>query len=541
MSKLFQSAEQKKFFKRIEKHLEVLDAPLLLEGGTGLGKTRAYLAAITPYKAVAIVLPTHQLIDQLLASSDLHTVGLTDVRAFRPARYFSDLEAGREANEAATKAHVLLCTSASVIIDQRMQGKYNGVTNRDYIVFDEADQLPSAAALQADLSISGFELKEAGIKLTNLNQTLEAIINKPARSIPGDLRAKALIMRELSAAPRWYFDCGLDGEGGLVLLHKLPGRLLKKISNRPNVAFISATLSVDSSFHSFKKAMGIESESVLSEKIEPLEHGTLKFQTSVSAIETQEWMDEVVRTIEQSPKPTLVATTSHELSRQIASRLPHAVLRNSDESTALASLRLDQSGVLITAGAWAGLDLPIAWKSIVIPRIPFPRPQTVDEEIVSYYINIKHTAVRRMRQVIGRGLRSPDAACNIYIVDGRYPQIDSFVPIRFASAWANRKDVGIDTSTAPREPTKLEQDPMLRKSAISKFGRVCQCCGIVPKFSQEIHLIDNRDPSKNDSGINLADYLLLCKHCRDLAYREKAPVSLKNLKKILEKSTKKVA
>ena len=52
--------------------MELLDAPLLLEGGTGLGKTRAYLAAIKEYEGtVAIVLPTIQLMDQLLASSDL--------------------------------------------------------------------------------------------------------------------------------------------------------------------------------------------------------------------------------------------------------------------------------------------------------------------------------------------------------------------------------------------------------------------------------------------------------------------------------------
>jgi len=85
---MFRSTEQKHFSDLVAKHIADKDAPLLLEGGTGLGKTRAYLAALAGREeAVAIVLPTHQLIDQLLASTDLAATGLT-VEAFRPARMF---------------------------------------------------------------------------------------------------------------------------------------------------------------------------------------------------------------------------------------------------------------------------------------------------------------------------------------------------------------------------------------------------------------------------------------------------------------------
>lgn len=72
---MFRSDEQKHFSDLVAKHIAEMDAPLLLEGGTGLGKTRAYLAALASYSGtVAIVLPTHQLIEQLLASSDLRAV-----------------------------------------------------------------------------------------------------------------------------------------------------------------------------------------------------------------------------------------------------------------------------------------------------------------------------------------------------------------------------------------------------------------------------------------------------------------------------------
>src|SRR5262249_34472392 len=155
---MFRSNEQSNFAALVAAHIANPDGPLLLEGGTGIGKTRAYLSAlITSRKRVAIALPTHQLIEQLLASNDLaeaNAAGAT-VGVFRPARLF-DSRADYLANRnAAMAAQIMLCTSASVIIDRRLDGKYNGATERDYLLFDEADQLPNAAALRSDLEVSG--------------------------------------------------------------------------------------------------------------------------------------------------------------------------------------------------------------------------------------------------------------------------------------------------------------------------------------------------------------------------------------------------
>ena len=69
---IFRSDEQEQFFKLVQKHIDEADAPLLLEGATGLGKTLPFLvAAAASGKKVAIVFPTHQLIDQILTSWDL--------------------------------------------------------------------------------------------------------------------------------------------------------------------------------------------------------------------------------------------------------------------------------------------------------------------------------------------------------------------------------------------------------------------------------------------------------------------------------------
>jgi Rad3-related DNA helicase len=84
---MFRSSEQETFFKIIQRHIQTLDAPLLLEGGTGLGKTRAYLAAVSSSAfRIAIVLPTHQLIDQLIASRDAVATNV-ELIPFRPAEH----------------------------------------------------------------------------------------------------------------------------------------------------------------------------------------------------------------------------------------------------------------------------------------------------------------------------------------------------------------------------------------------------------------------------------------------------------------------
>jgi len=200
---MFRSKEQAQFFSIVEAHIRKPDAPLLIEGATGLGKTRAYLKALfASDKRVAIVLPTHQLIGQLLISRDLKAVQELhprNVYAFRPRSFFADDEGivDRKAYTAnrdnALQADVLVCTSASVILDQRLGGGYNGSTERDVILFDEADQTPSLAALQSDLEISKQDLSDIGVKGHTPLQTVDDVLSK--KSVTAEIRAKAKVIK----------------------------------------------------------------------------------------------------------------------------------------------------------------------------------------------------------------------------------------------------------------------------------------------------------------------------------------------------------
>jgi len=525
---MFRSTEQAQFASIVATHLAGSDTPLLLEGGVGIGKTRAYLSAlIQSEKNVAVVLPTHPLIDQLLASTDLAAAReMVTVAAFRPARMFArrtDYDANKRE---AMQTRVMLCTAASVIIDQRLGGEYNGATTRAYILFDEADQLPDMAALQSDFTITATDLSDLGIRLTTAAETLSAILAKPPRIVEPEIRAAARIILDAIEAPAWYQSAGISDDGDIMLTHKLPGRLLKKISNRGNVAFISATLTVGGRFKEFQNSMGIETLSLLSSVIEPARHGALDFHLIPMEIDTPEWIDAIVKAANDAPKPALVATTSHELSMLLGERLPSAVVRASDETAAQAAVKVDGSGVLIAAGAWAGLDTPLRWRAIIVPRVPFGQPVVIDGDVTTSYLDARNTAVRRLRQVIGRGLRTPDAVCSVYVLDARVEKLSGFIPERFSSAWVDR--TYLEGAKKDIVLSKAERHPLIRKAALKHYGRKCMnpACGFVPKVDSQLDVHHLNPIAEGQRRTRIEDVVVLCANCHRLAHATVPPTRL---------------
>jgi Rad3-related DNA helicase len=327
--------------------------------------------------------------------------------------------------------------------------------------------------------------------------------------------------------PAWYHSAGMTDDGGIALYHKMPGRLLKKISNQPNVAFVSATLSIGGKFDDFKRAMGIGEQSALSAIIEPAHHGTLKFFHEPYQVLSQEWLTATTAAITKAKKPTLVVTPSNELSQTLGALFPDAIIRAAEEKTSDAILRLtDDQNILIASAAWAGLDTPIEWKSIVIPRIPFLRPQVIDGNIESSFFDSRNSAIRRMRQVIGRGLRKPEAECEVYILDDRLAMIESFIPTRFKDAWHSRGRV--EGARVEHTLSKAERDPLVRKNALKHHGKRCMSCGFVPKVDSQLeahHLFPLADGGERVTKIE-TDVAVLCANCHRLAHSASPPLPL---------------
>jgi hypothetical protein len=416
---------------------------------------------------------------------------------------------------AAANARVMLCTSASVMIDQRLGGGYNGVINRDYLLFDEADQLPHAAALHRDLTITEDDLRIAGVSLGETQATLEAMASN--KKIDAEVRGRARVMLEALAEEFWFQRVGKDDAGGIQLFHHLPGRLLKRISNQENVAFVSATLSIADKFDDFKRSMGITDISRFSDRIEPESHGEL----SVTDV-TENNIHEVIALAE---RPCLVVTTSFDASQEIGALVSDAVVRERGETTTEAAERLPEGGVLVAVAAWAGLDTPTQWASIIIPKVPFEPPAEIDEHIESRYIDSKNVAIRRMRQVVGRGLRRPDAKCTVYILDGRYKKLGRFLPKRFAESWLEGGQTTVILS-------KNERSPLIRNRVLDKYGVVCLACSLEPSHPRVID-VHHLDPiAEGERTTTLEDVIPLCRNCHALAHTQDPPLPLATLKEM---------
>lgn len=138
----------------------------------------------------------------------------------------------------------------------------------------------------------------------------------------------------------------------------------------------------------------------------------------------------------------VVGVTSHEDAATLGSMIPDATVRGNDETTGQAAARMtgNAGNVLLAAGAWAGLDTPIRWRHVVLPKAPYGPPTILDGHVESRYVDSRNMAVRRFRQGLARGLRTPDAVCTLHLLEGRFdrPEFVKALPLRFTQAYRAR-------------------------------------------------------------------------------------------------------
>ena len=271
-------------------------------------------------------------------------------------------------------------------------------------------------------------------------------------------------------------------------------------------------------FDDFKRSLGIDEVSRFSQSIEPARHGTIEiiadYETSLAEI------------VPDAPRPCLVTTASHADSQSFGAEIQDSIVRSAQETASDAVARLSADGVLVAAGVWAGLDTPARWASIVIPRVPFERPTELDGKIESRYIDSRNVTSRRMRQVIGRGSRSPDASCRIFILDERHTQLGAFVPERFDASWQE----GQIEQSLKNERVRYQ---LFRSKVLEHYGAQCCACGLKP-ISPSILDVHHLDPiSEGERRTKLEDLIPLCANCHRTAHLEKPPITLERLKDLV--------
>jgi Rad3-related DNA helicase len=488
----YRSKEQRQFARRVEAHLDGGGNPLLLEGSAGLGKTRAYLTPLfATRQQVAVCVPTRALATQLLESDDMGGVRANQtVEIFTPRRHFGNLADYKLHKVACRAANLLICTHQAALIDVLSDGALLGLHQRYAVVFDEADQLPDAAALRFDCGIDAYTFSALGVTPVpgKHRRTVMAAMNALPRHQQG-LDEPATVMAACRGIldalddPVWYQTVGLDDQGTLRLTHRLPARALKRLLTHRRLTFISATLTVNGSFDDFQRSLNLHDISPWSETIEPRQHGQLDVVSEEWDKDAPEFLAKVAQHVADLEGAVLVITTSHDDAALLGAMIPEATIRQDHETTGEASARMSKlnSNILVAAGAWAGLDTPIRWRHVVMPKAPYGAPTVLDENMVSRYVDSRNMAVRRFRQGLARGLRTPESICTLHLLDGRFARAEfaNALPTRFVQAYKARYGT-VELRTRQAE---------FRKRMYEKYGGRCPISGCdEPSALEAAHL-----------------------------------------------------
>ncbi|MDT8925212.1 ATP-dependent DNA helicase [Pseudomonas taiwanensis] len=142
-----------------------------------------------------------------------------------------------------------------------------------------------------------------------------------------------------------------------------------------------------------------------------------------------------------APGRTLVLTTSYADAESLAQLLvgtPSLFVHKKGKplSTYLSDFEAQDGAILITPGAWEGLDKPNLIKNLVITRMPFPRPNSIENQLRELQfrrsgagnpqnairLESLSTVVRRLKQGLGRAIRSYNDEATVWIADPRFPR-----------------------------------------------------------------------------------------------------------------------
>lgn len=359
--------------------------------------------------------------------------------------------------EAARNADIVITTHAALLLDTRLKGRLLGPA--DVVIVDEADRLPAAAVSAFDSVIStdmvllaADGLDDEEVNSNKLRKAADPLDLHLVIEAVGDARREVKATDTLDRLDRVLIIArgAVSAEQGYVavirtpsrvrVVHRHPARILRLLYHDRQVILTSGTLSIGDDFRSAKIAFGIEDLHPTSSTIEPRRHGSASFiladrsvpapRKRASDEQRVQWLDYAaagIRTASETGGTTLVLTTSYDDTAALCTRLTGVrglIEHCRGERLKPVLQRTQPGGTLISPAAWAGVDA--TFDNIVIPRLPFPTP---DEEAerefgtspACAFLDARADVIRRVRQAIGRGMRSYQQSCDVWILDPRFP------------------------------------------------------------------------------------------------------------------------
>lgn len=213
---------------------------------------------------------------------------------------------------------------------------------------------------------------------------------------------------------------------------------------------------------------------------------------------SETWLNAVALHIANSKGRVVVLTASHKESRQLADKLTSYEQRSillHQRDIPLRTLMKDFAetvhrhgkAILITAAGHTGLNLTdksgrVGFDHLVITRITYAPPRNDEVNALADYLlatkgkdlrkslqqqafmRALNSAIRQMRQALGRGIRSPDDSIAVSICDPRFPlsydlsskhaALRNIIPIRFALQYRNAQIISMQNDGAETPATE---------------------------------------------------------------------------------------
>lgn len=163
-----------------------------------------------------------------------------------------------------------------------------------------------------------------------------------------------------------------------------------------------------------------------------------------SAILDEEWIEYatmMIRKAKAAGGRTLVLCTSYRDVETFSTQLLHAGLDTLQQLRGQSSKDLEarflekDDSIWLSPTAWEGLNLPNAIKNLVIPRIPFSAPSNMEGALLRSYGKYSNEAIsailyakmmngtkRKLRQGLGRPIRTATDQARYWIADPRFPR-----------------------------------------------------------------------------------------------------------------------
>ncbi len=328
-------------------------------------------------------------------------------------------------------------------------------------------------------------------------------LSKEERNWLSEMQIYLDFLRDKSRMSK-YFGCGKTKvlqEPSILMLNPYFSRYFGTYSDRFNaVTLMSGSLSVGRNLTEGTKwlvfKLGLKDVALRTAEVSPAQFGSLEIQLCPPAESmyvagdqlNPYWLKSASSIIEQLSGRTLVVVASHKEAEELGKNIANCIVQEKGEKLAYATERFvsGSASTFITAAGHTGVNFLDAngrslLKNIVLTRLGFPGPSPFtlalksSEELKANGMRTKllnsefydglQKVIRRVKQIIGRGIRASDDEIKLYILDHRFPAPTAFnhkfsalrnaIPRRFMSCYAkDNSQFGIrktDDSNAAEE------------------------------------------------------------------------------------------